>query len=269
MSLFLEELKTRKIYNLEQPRFVGHPAYPSHKPLYNYFLSRRHSDNYFPEKKGPRTTAQGFMIMGDHAGTHIDALCHQALDLTMYGGIKVDRTIETPTGYKELSVEKLPPIIARCILLDVASYKGTDVLPERYSITAMDLENTAKSQHVQIGQGDAILVRTGYDTYWRQPEKFMNYAGVGADGSQWVMQFSPCVFGIDQLSWDLPEEIDPLTKSTHWAHIYLMVQNGITMIENMKLDELSRDHQYEFTLLCYPMKFEGATGSPVVPLAIV
>ena len=41
------------------------------------------------------------------------------------------------------------------------------------------------------------------------------------------------------------------------------------MIENMKLDELAKDKIYEFTLMCYPMKFVGATGTPVVPLAIV
>ncbi len=269
MSLFLDELKRRKIYNLEQPRYNGQPAYPSHRPPYNYFVSRMHMDSYFPDKKGPRTTAQGFFIMGDHAGTHMDALCHQALDLTMHGGVKAENTVETPGGYKVLSAEQLPPVIARGVMLDIAASKGVDYLPHRYSITAEDLEEARAREKIEIHKGDVILIRTGYDTLWRKPEEFLKYAGVSRFASQWVAAFEPCLFGVDQLSWDIPEEVDPETGSTHWAHINLFVRQGISMIENMKLDDLAADQQYVFTLLCYPMKFEGATGTPVVPLAIV
>ncbi len=265
----LNMLKKAKVYNLEQPRFNGQPSYPSHRPLYNYFVSRKHADSYFPDKKGPRTTAQGFMIMGDHSGTHMDALCHQALDLTMTGGIKCNNVIETPNGYKECSAEKLPSFIVRGIMLDVPAYKGVEVLPNRYSITKEDLENTAKAQGTEILEGDAIFVRTGYDTLWRNNDEFLKYAGVGMQASSWVRDKKPCLFGTDQLSWDLPEEVDPETGSTHWAHINLFVRDGITMIENMKLDELAADKQYVFTFICFPMKFEGATGTPVCPIALV
>ena len=269
MPQFLEELKKRTIYNLEQPRFNGQPIYPSHRPQYNYFVSRKHIDSYFPDKKGPRTTAQGFIIMGDHSGTHMDAFCHQALDLKMPGGILATNENETPSGYKVCAAEHLPSIVEKGILLDVPAYKGVDILPNRYSITAQDLIKTAEKQGTVINQGDAILVRTGYDRLWRKPSEFLKYAGVSACGSKWVSEFEPCIFGVDQLSWDIPEEVDPETGSTHWAHINLMVRMGITMIENMKLDELARDKQYQFTLLCFPLKFEGATGSPLCPIAIV
>jgi hypothetical protein len=33
MALLLDELKQRKIYNLEQPRFAGMPVYPNHRPF--------------------------------------------------------------------------------------------------------------------------------------------------------------------------------------------------------------------------------------------
>ncbi len=269
MGLFLNEIKKRKIYNLEQPRFIGQPAYPGHRPHYNYFITRNHTDGYFPKTKGPRSTAQGFFIMDDHSGTHIDALCHQALDMKLHGGIEIDNSIQTPTGFTKHGAEELEPILCRAIMLDVAAFKNTDVLPERYAITAKDLEETRKFQNVEIQEGDAIIIRTGYDTLWRETKKYLRYAGISGDGSAWVREYRPIVFGVDQLSWDIPEEIDPITKSSHWAHIYLFVEDGIPMIENMKLDELARDKVYEFTLMCYPMQFEGATGSPVVPLGIV
>lgn len=269
MALLLDDLKGRKIYNLEQPRYNGQPAYPSHRPAYNYFISRNHADSYFPDKKGPRTTAQGFMIMGDHSGTHMDAMCHQALDLVMHGGVLSNNSVATPSGYTKLGAEELKPTISRGVLLDVPRYKGVDILEHRYSITAEDLENTAKMEGVELQEGDTVLVRTGYDTMWRNTDEYLQYAGVGISGSKWVEQFKPSLFGADQMSWDIPEEKDEEVGSTHWAHIHLMVQQGITMIENMKLDELAKDQQYVFTFVCYPMKFEGATGTPVVPLAIV
>ncbi len=267
--LFLEELKKRKIYNLEQPRFIGQPAYPGHRPHYSYFITRGHHDGYFPDEKGPRSTAQGFFIMDDHSGTHIDAISHQALDMTLFGDVKVDNHIETPKGFTKHGVETLAPILVRAVMLDVATYKKVAYLPNRYAITRQDLIETAAAQKTEIMPGDAILVRTGYDTLWRNPSEYLKYAGISGDASAWVRDLNPSLFGVDQLSWDLPEEIDPITKSSHWAHIYLLVKDGVTMIENMKLDELAKDKQYVFTLMCYPMQFEGATGSPVVPLAIV
>ncbi len=269
MKLFADELKNWKIYNLEQPRFIGMPEYPNHRPAYNYFVTRNHSGGYHPETKGPRSSAQGFFIMTDHSGTHMDALCHQALNMKLTGGIEINNSIETPEGYTVNGAADLDPIISRAVMLDVAAYKGVEVLPNRYSITKEDLIETMKFENIEIHEGDAILVRTGYDTLWYDAVENMRYAGVSGEASSWVREFKPIVFGVDQLSWDIPEEKDPVTGSTHWAHIYLLVEDGITMIENMKLDELAKDKQYVFTLMCYPMKFEKATGTPVVPLAIV
>jgi len=47
------------------------------------------------------------------------------------------------------------------------------------------------------------------------------------------------------------------------------VRSGIYIIENLKLDELAAARQYAFTFVCTPLKFVGATGSPVRPLALV
>jgi hypothetical protein len=38
------QLRSARVYDLEQPRFYGMPIYPSHKPGYFYALHRRHRD---------------------------------------------------------------------------------------------------------------------------------------------------------------------------------------------------------------------------------
>lgn len=53
------------------------------------------------------------------------------------------------------------------------------------------------------------------------------------------------------------------------GHLILLVRHGIYIIENLNLEELARDKCYEFTFVSLPLKIQGATGSPVRPIAIV
>src|SRR6059036_3422104 len=95
-----ERMAAAQVFDLEQPRFAGMPIHPAHKPGYFYALHRRHKDGWKPELQGPRTGASGVLTMMEHSGTHIDALCHQACDLKLYGGLKAE-AVETQAGFKE------------------------------------------------------------------------------------------------------------------------------------------------------------------------
>src|SRR3954463_3532091 len=90
-----------RVYDLEQPRFAGMPIHPTHKPGYFYALHRRHRDTYQPQVHGTRSGASGVVTMMEHSGTHIDALCHQAHCLTLFGGIPTNDA-ETPYGFTQL-----------------------------------------------------------------------------------------------------------------------------------------------------------------------
>src|SRR5262245_50084339 len=105
-----------RVFDLEQPRHPKMPIHPSHKPGYHYYLHRRHADNYFPERDGPRSSASGTINMMEHTGTHIDAHSHQADSLTLCGGIQVTQAIETPVGFTRGGVEEIAPIVARGVL---------------------------------------------------------------------------------------------------------------------------------------------------------
>src|SRR5436309_12372064 len=83
-------LAAARVYDLEQPRFFGMPIHASHRPGYFYALHRRHRDTYHPAEHGPRSGASGVLTMMEHSGTHLDALCHQAIELQMFGGVPVD-----------------------------------------------------------------------------------------------------------------------------------------------------------------------------------
>ena len=267
MSLF-EQLAAARVFDLEQPRFAGMPVHPAHKPGYFYGLHRRHRDSYRPDQHGPRSGASGILTMMEHSGTHIDALCHQACDMAFYGGVKVDE-VERQDGYRELGAETIKPLLGRGVLLDVAAWKGVARLPQNYAITADDFAATARAQSIIVRPGDVLLMRTGYATAWDDEATYLNAAGVSKSGNIWAADQQVIAVGADNMAWDNMVERDPETKMALFGHAHLLVKHGIHIIENLNLEELAAAKIHEFGFVGIPLKFRGATGSPIRPLALV
>ena len=262
------QLAGARVFDLEQPRFAGMPLHPAHKPGYFYALHRRHRDSYRPEQFGPRSGSSGVLTMMEHSGTHIDALCHMACDLTMHGGVKVEEA-ERADGYSKLGAETMKPLLGRGVLLDVAALKGVARLPENYSITGEDLIAAAKAASVTVTAGDVLLVRTGYATAWDDEALYLNAAGVSKSGNIWAADQKVVAVGADNMAWDNMVERDPETKMALFGHAHLLVTHGIHIIENLNLEALAAAKIHEFGFVGIPLKFRGATGSPIRPLALI
>ena len=256
---------SQHVYDLEQPRYFGAPIYPSHAPGYFYTLHRRHERGMGEN----RTGASGFMYTTEHSGTHIDALCHQAENLHLYGGREVDASIQTPHGFTELGVETIAPLITRGVLLDIARNRAVDHIGAGNPIRHDELEAAAQKQGVQVGEGDVVLVRTGNGALWQESAVYLQAGGVSGSASQWLASKGVKAVGADNVAWDEVGLVDPDLKVTLPGHLILLVRHGISIIENLFLEELARDERYEFTFVCLPLKLRGATGSPVRPVAVV
>jgi kynurenine formamidase len=264
----IEQIQAARVYDLEQPRFAGMPISPSHRPGYFYALHRRHRDTYRPEAQGKRSSASGVLTMMEHSGTHLDALCHQANELRMFGGIDVAGA-ETPAGFSRLGIETVPPLLRRGVLLDVAGWRGRPILPPRYGIIAEELQDCAAAEGVEVRAGDVLLVRTGSAVLWADEAAYLEAAGVAKSGTLWAADRGVVAVGADNMAWDVPDERDPETGATLFAHAYLLPQKGVYIIENVNLEALARDRRWEFAFIGVPLKFQGATGSPLRPLALV
>lgn len=268
MTSLIDQLRSARVYDLEQPRFAGMPIHPAHRPGYFYALHRRHRDTYQPEQHGPRSGASGILTMMEHSGTHIDALCHQACGLKLYGDLS-SSDVETPFGFTKLGIETVPPLLRRGVLLDVAGWKGQSPLSRRYGISADELQACAAAQKVAVQAGDVLLVRTGYAPLWHDEAAYLDAAGVAKSGTLWAAERGVAAVGADNMAWDVPDDRDPETGATLFAHVYLLPQKGIYIIENLNLEELARDRCWEFAFVGIPLKLQGATGSPLRPLALV
>jgi kynurenine formamidase len=258
MSL-VDALRGARAYDLEQPRFAGAPVWPAHEPGVVLSLHRRHERDA-PES---RTSASALLVMAEHSGTHIDALCHQAYDGQLHGGVAVTGEVQTPTGFTELGIDTVAPIVARGVLLDVA---GDDRLPDGYRVTASDLERAASG--LELRRGDVVLVRLGSGALWSDRPAYLRAGGVSADASRWLAERGPAAVGADNVAWDIPDEDHPELGSLP-GHTILIVQEGIHIIESLFLEDLAADGVREFGFVCLPLKLRGGTGSPVRPIALV
>ena len=142
-------------------------------------------------------------------------------------------------------------------------------LPAKYGVSADDLKACAAAQGTEPRAGDVLLVRTGFGAKWDDEEEYLRAAGVSKSGTLWAAEHGVAAVGADNMTWDVPDERDPETGATLFAHVYLLPQKGVYIMENLNLEELARDRRYEFAFVGIPLKFNGATGSPLRPLALV
>ena len=259
-ELTFDALGSARIFDLEQLRFSGSPSHPSHAPGFNYFLHRHHS----PGASEPRTGASGIVVMPEHSGTHIDALCHQAERLMMHGEVSA-MDVQTSTGFMQLGIETMAPLVARGVLIDVA---GPKRLPPEHAITALELEQTVEASGIEVRANDVVLVRTGFGALWSEPDEYLHAAGVSAGASRWLAEKKVKAVGSDNVAWDIIGPIDAELGVTLPGHVLLLVRAGIPIIENMYLEQLAAEGVNEFLFVCLPLKMRGATGSPVRPVAI-
>ena len=142
-TALIGQLACAQVFDLEQPRFADMPMFPANNPNYTFMLHRRHEEGL-----ESRTSAAGMILTADHAGTHVDAPCHQAEHMRMFGGVEVTAANQGPGGMGVLAAESLPPILRRGVLIDLAGARGGR-LPARYLVEADELEAVG-GQHLAL-----------------------------------------------------------------------------------------------------------------------
>jgi kynurenine formamidase len=180
------------------------------------------------------------------------------------------KEMDAPNGLQRLGIEHLKPIITRGVLIDIAAYKGVARLPNSYEVTVADVTGALARQDMSandIRPGDAVLFRYGWSSLWTQPQASNNNPpGIGVAVARWVAERQVTMIGSD--SWGSEVIPNPQADQAFPVHQDLMMRNGILNLENMRFDDLVADRVSEFLFIVTPIRFKGATGSPVRPIAI-
>lgn len=223
------------------------------------------------EENGLCNYADDVLTLCVQGATHWDALGHVFRDNKMYNGF--DCALADSAGIAKNGIEHTKDRMAgRGVLLDIARFKGLDVLPDGYGISNDELDACAAAEGVTIGEGDFVIIRTGQMEDRLKAGDWGGYAGGDAPG----VKFENCYWSHDKKiaaicsdTWGVevrPNESKEAEQPWHWVVIPAM---GLTMGEMFYLKDLAEDCAadgvYEFFFTAPPLIITGGSGSPINP----
>jgi len=257
-------VKTGKTYALGIPVSSSTPAYPPR----SFKVTIVQPGQAGSPGLGPsKTTYNDDMIDGwVGVGSQLDGLGHIGVEHVYYNGNKL-ADFADPTGLKKLGVDKVPPIVARGVLLDMAAHFGTDVVKEGTAFNVKEIEEVAKKQGVEIRQGDVVIFHTGWLSLIGKDDKRYGAAepGLGVEGAKYLVGKGVVAIGAD--TWGL--EVLPFeSKNIFEVHQILLPMNGIHILENLETSDMVKDQAWEFLFVLGQPRFKGGVQSMINPVAI-
>ncbi|MBZ7926709.1 cyclase family protein [Ensifer adhaerens] len=273
-AAILSRIEGTGSYDLAVEYFIGMPSWEAAgDPPYQMWMTHTpHGTAVSDPMKVGKEMNQHVSYSGSavsmyaHMGTHIDALNHFGLNGKIWNGYAAADYLGDQ-GWTVTGAEKLPPIVARGVLIDVAAAKGLQMLPENYRITRKDLQEALDSQGIKLQEGDVALIRTGRMQHYEDKSAYMsNPPGLSIDAAKFLVEDGGAmVVGADNLSF----EAFPAETADNYipVHTYLLAQQGAPIIELINLEELSKERIYEFAFVGASLKFRGADAAPIRPVA--
>jgi kynurenine formamidase len=188
----------------------------------------------------------------EHGGTHLDAPIHFAR-----GGARTD----------ELPLRRL---VGRAVVVDASerSLNNRD-----YLISVSDFRNWER-RHGRIPQRTIVLMRTGFDRYWPDAERYLgtaergqqavpklHFPGLSEEGARWLVRRRGVkAVGIDTASIDYGQ-------STDFRSHRVLGAADVPVFENVA--RLGRLPSRGFSVVALPMKIDGGSGGPLRIIAIL
>ena len=204
-------------------------------------------------------------------GTQLDGLGHIGVGDRYYNGLKWSE-FATIGGLKKLGADKVPPMVARGVLLDMAAHFGVDVVKEGTAFNQAEIDAVAKKQGIEIRQGDVVIFHTGWlSLIEKDPKRYGSVEpGLGREGARYLVSKGVVAIGAD--TWGL--EVIPFEKKgdkdggVFEVHQILLPMSGTYILENINTAELAKDKAWEFMFILGQNKYQGSVQSMINPVAI-
>ncbi len=201
-------------------------------------------------------------------GPQIDGLGHLGRD-GVYYNCNNEKDFAGITGLTKLGVEKIPPIVARGVLIDMAKHFGVDALDGGQIFTAADIQAAATAQKVEIREGDVVLFHTGWtDAYLASdPKKWVSSEpGTSEDAAVYLASKNVIAVGAD--TWGV--DVIPPEKEGRpfFGHVTLLKENGIYILETMNTGQLAKEGVHEFLFVLGQARIRGTVQMIINPVAM-
>ncbi|MEM1229442.1 MAG: cyclase family protein [Pseudomonadota bacterium] len=258
-------VRTGKVYALGVTTGPESPAYAPRQ--YAMTILQLDDGRGSPLGANRATGNDDLMYLWMGIGSQIDGLGHMGIDHVYYNGNRAEDFV-APTGLKRLSIDRLPPIVSRGVLLDMAAYFEQDILPAGTAFNRTEIKAAAKAQKVKIRKGDVVLFHTGWlnvaDT---DKDRFMSgEPGLGVDGARFLADLGVVAVGSDSWAVEVLPSEDPTQAFP--VHPELLAKNGVYILENMDTRALAADGATEFLFVLGQPRFVGAVQAVINPVAI-
>jgi kynurenine formamidase len=203
-------------------------------------------------RAGEGWAVETFTRFGTHDSTHVDAPWHYNSQIQ---------------GQRAATIDELPLewFFAEGVVLDMAAKADGDAM------TAAD----AQAELARIGYAlkprDIVLVRTGRDALYGQPDYMFRGCGVTAEATHWLYDQGVRVMGIDAWGWDAP--LDRQARAALTAQqpgiFWAAHQADLSYAQIERLCNLGALPPFGFQVSCFPLKIVGGSAGPARVVALL
>ena len=203
-------------------------------------------------RNGEGWATETIMNMSTHSTTHVDAPWHYNSHIQ---------------GERAVTIDELPLewFFSDGVVLDMTrKADGDGVNPE-------DVQQELKRIEYQLKPLDIVLIRTGRDVFYGQPDYMFRGCGVTAEATRWLYEQGVRVMGIDAWGWDVPldrqakEALSSGKPGIFWA----AHQADLPYAQIERLVNLGGLPAYGFKVSCFPLKIKGGSAGPARVVALV
>jgi len=196
-----------------------------------------------------------------HRSTHVDALAHVNCDGMVYPGLPADEVIKGGTVRQSSSTPFARGVLTRGVLLDLAP---DEALEADRRVGAADLEEAERRGRVRVESGDAVVLRAGWAL---SPKTAADMPVLTLDAVKWLGEREVSLF-----VGDISDKPPIVPGGSTVVHKVALGRLGMPLVDGPMLGELSRVcrelGRYSFLFVLGTIPVTGATGLPVMPLAI-
>jgi kynurenine formamidase len=190
--------------------------------------------------------------LGTHNSTHLDAPWHYN---------------STVAGERAQTIDELPLewFFADGVVLDMTAKADGE------AVDVADVEAELGRIGHELKQLDIVLVRTGRDAHYHEPQYMGLGPGVTVDATRWLWERGVRVMGIDAWGWDAPlymqaqEALERDEPGVFWA----AHQADLPYSQIERLVNLGELPAMGFKVACFPLRIEGASAAPARVVAIL
>jgi kynurenine formamidase len=196
--------------------------------------------------------ARELVALGTHNSTHVDAPYHYNSRIQ---------------GAPAATIDELPLewFFGPGVVLDFTDRADGE------AVAAGDVGAALEAAGHALEPGEIVLVHTGRDVFYGQPDYLDRGPGVTADATRWLYARGVRVMGVDAWGWDRPlrlQAADALERDApgvFWeAH-----QVDLPYCQIERLVNLAALPSTGFTVVCFPLPIVRASAAPARVVAIL